>query len=114
MGAVIEVLAKVWYIEVHGVIFMVEMEIRRLINDTKSNKNLRDSFKNIRQNTDPMKKFCDICLENGYEIYLGELFSYGQDMNDSKLRATNGGGSFEIDGWDDAFENLLEEILSNN
>lgn len=92
---------------------MVEMEIQRLINDTKSNKNLREKFKNIRQSDDPMRDFCEICLNNGYEIYLGELFAYGQDMNDSKLRATNGGGSFEIDGWSDAFENLLDEINNN-
>lgn len=88
------------------------MEIRRLISDAKSDKNLREKFRNIRQSEDPMKLFCEICRENGYEIYLGELFSYGQDMNDSKLRATNGGGSFAIDGWDDAFENILDEINS--
>lgn len=92
---------------------MVEMEIQRLINDAKSDKNLRDKFNNIRQSSDPMRDFCEICLDNGYEIYLGELFAYGQDMNDSKLRATNGGGSFEIEGWSDAFENLLEEIINN-
>jgi len=89
---------------------MLEMEIRRLINDVKSDKKLRDKFKDLRKNGDPMKLFCDICQNNGYEIYLGELFAYGQDMNDSKLRATNGGGSFEIDGWDDAFQNILDEI----
>lgn len=88
------------------------MEIRRLINDAKSDKNLRDKFKNIRQSEDSMKEFCEICLKNGYEIYLGELFAYGQDMNDSKLRATNGGGNFEIDGWSDSFENILDEISS--
>ncbi|MCR5653384.1 MAG: hypothetical protein K6F88_06250 [Ruminococcus sp.] len=90
---------------------MVEIEIQRLINDIKNGKISREKFGCVRQSKEPMKEFCEICLENGYEIYLGELFAYGQDMNDSKLRATNGGGSFEIDGWSDAFENLLEEIL---
>jgi hypothetical protein len=110
MAMIIEVLAKVWYITVWEVTFMLEMEIQRLIIDVKTDKNLRELFTNVRHNPDPMKAFCDICLENGYEIYLGDLFAYGQDMNDSKLRATNGGGSFAIDGWDDAFENLLDEI----
>lgn len=90
---------------------MVEMEIRRLISDAKSDKNLREKFENIKKRPDPMKEFCEICQQNGYEIYLGELFAYGQDMNDSKLRATNGGGSFEIDGWTDEFENILDEIF---
>lgn len=89
---------------------MIERELSRLIEDTKKDEELRKKFRNIREDIDPMKRFCDICLRNGYEIYLGELFSYGQDMNDSKLRATNGGGNFEIDGWSDAFENILEEI----
>ncbi|MBR1730834.1 MAG: hypothetical protein IJ725_00150 [Ruminococcus sp.] len=89
---------------------MIERELARLIIDVKTDEKLRDKFSNIRESGDPMKSFCDICLKNGYEIYLGELFAYGQDMNDSKLRATNGGGSFEIDGWSDAFENILDEI----
>ena len=89
---------------------MIERELLRLIKDIKTDEILRTQFKDIRKDSDPMKSFCDICLKNGYEIYLGELFSYGQDMNDSKLRATNGGGSFEIDGWSDAFENILDEI----
>ncbi|MBQ7505670.1 MAG: hypothetical protein IJT79_10225 [Ruminococcus sp.] len=89
---------------------MVEIEIQRLINDINNGKISHEKFSCIRQSAEPMKEFCEICLKNGYEIYLGELFAYGQDMNDSKLRATNGGGSFEIEGWSDAFENLLEEI----
>ncbi|MBR2108542.1 MAG: hypothetical protein IJ932_01145 [Ruminococcus sp.] len=89
---------------------MVEIEIQRLINNIKCGKLPREKFSSVRQSSEPMKEFCEICRENGYEIYLGELFAYGQDMNDSKLRATNGGGSFEIEGWSDAFENLLDEI----
>ena len=92
---------------------MVEIEIQRLLNDIKSDKIPREIFSCVRQSTEPMRDFCKICRENGYEIYLGELFAYGQDMNDSKLRATNGGGSFEIDGWSDAFENILDELLDS-
>ena len=90
---------------------MFKRELRRLIEDAHNNETLRQAIAEAKNHSDPMKSFCDVCRENGYEIYLGELFSYGQDMNDSKLRATNGGGSFAIDGWDDAFENILDEIL---
>lgn len=86
---------------------MIENEIRRLLNDVRTDKRLRNELLSVRGSSDPMKDFCDICLKSGYEIYLGELFAYGMDMNDSKLRATNGGGSFAIEGWDDGFENLL-------
>lgn len=51
--------------------------------------------------------FCDTCISLGYEIYLGELFAYGQEMNDSKMRSVNGGGVCSIDGWDDAYDMFL-------
>ena len=89
---------------------MLQNELNRLIYDVKSSPELGKKLCLCRQSADPLKEFCDICLENGYEIYPGELFAYGMDMNDSKLRATNGGGSFAIEGWDDSFENLLDEI----
>ena len=89
---------------------MIEHELRRLLADTKQKEELKAELLKAGRRGDPMKRFCEVCLKNGYEIYLGELFAYGQDMNDSKLRSTNGGGSFEIDGWSDAFENLLSEI----
>ena len=90
---------------------MFENELRRLIRDAHNSEDLKASIAKARDHSDPMKAFCDVCRQNGYEIYLGELFAYGQDMNDSKLRATNGGGSFAIDGWDDAFENIMDEIF---
>ena len=89
---------------------MIEYEIRRLIKDAKENESFKSELLKSRKGPDPMKNFCDVCQKHGYEIYLGELFSYGMDMNDSKLRSTNGGGSFAIDGWDDAFENIFEEL----
>ena len=33
-------------------------------------------------------------------------------MNDSKLRATNGGGSFAIEGWDDVLEDIFQQLNS--
>ncbi len=89
---------------------MFENELRRLLADCKRDGGLREALISAGKSADPMKAFCEVCRARGYEIYLGELFAYGQDMNDSKLRSTNGGGSFEIDGWSDAFENLLTEI----
>ena len=93
---------------------MIERELLRLIADVKKDEKLRKRLKNTRQSSDPIPEFCRICLESGYQVYPGELLAYGEDMNDSKLRATNGGGSFEIDGWSDAFENVLDEIFGNN
>ena len=72
---------------------MIEHELRRLLADTKQKEELKAELLKAGRSGDPMKRFCEVCLKNGYEIYLGELFAYGQDMNDSKLRSTNGGGN---------------------
>ena len=88
---------------------MIEQEITRLIDDARKSPEL----KTTARGSEPLVSFCRICRENGYEIYPAELLDYGHEMNDSKLRATNGGGSFEIEGWNDAFENLISELESN-
>jgi len=85
-------------------------ELERLMADAKNNVNLRNSLIAASRQDDPMKKFCDICLSNGYEIYLGELFAYGQDMSDSKLRSVNGGGVNAIEGWDDTFILIVTQL----
>ncbi len=89
---------------------MIERELKRLLKDSENDENLRLALLKTKGNSEPMKSFCETCQNFGYEIYLGELFAYGQDMNDSKLRATNGGGSFAIEGWDDALENIYDEL----
>lgn len=88
----------------------IQNELERLITDAKDNSELRKKLIAASNGSDPMKNFCDICVKNGYEIYLGELFAYGQDMNDTKLRSVNGGGVNAIDGWDDTFEMLIKEL----
>ncbi len=88
----------------------IQNEIDRLMDNVRSNPQLREDLLAAAKSDDPMKSFCDVCVKNGYEIYLGELFAYGQDMNDAKLRSVNGGGVNAIDGWDDAFGMLIKEI----
>lgn len=85
-------------------------ELIRLSEKAKEDKNLRVALLNASKDNDPMKSFCDVCVKNGFEIYLGELFAYGEDMNDSKLRSVNGGGVNAIEGWNDAFSQIIREL----
>lgn len=89
---------------------MIQNELTRLIKTAKGNDILRQELLNTKCSTDPMGEFCRVCQNNGFEVYLGELFALGMDMNDSKMRAVNGGGAFEIEGWNDIYEGVLEEI----
>lgn len=85
-------------------------KLEQLKADAQNNIQLRTSLINASKQNDPMKTFCDVCLQNGYEIYLGELFAYGLDMSDRKLRSVNGGGVNAIEGWDDTFSLIIAEL----
>ena len=88
----------------------MEEKLRQLLEGARQNEELREKLLATRKDKDPMKAFCDPCQSLGYEIYLGELFAYGQDMNDSKMRSVNGGGVCSIDGWDDAYEMFFASL----
>lgn len=85
-------------------------QIIHLTTEAKTNNTLRNELLQATKTADPMKNFCDVCLKNGFEIYLGELFAYGENMNDSKLRSVNGGGVNAIEGWNDAFAQIVKEL----
>ena len=38
------------------------------------------------------------------------MIALGQNMNDQKMRSVNGGGAWEIEGWDDSFEDFLAQV----
>lgn len=88
----------------------MEEKLRLLLESARHDENLKQTLLDTRKSHDPMKCFCDTCQSLGYEIYLGELFALGQDMNDSKLRSVNGGGVSAIDGWDDAYEMFFASL----
>lgn len=89
---------------------MIRDKIKRITDEARGDEDFRGRLLGTRGAADPVTAFCEVCRERGIDLTAGELFAYGMDMNDSKLRATNGGGSFEIDGWDDVRENILDEL----
>lgn len=88
----------------------MEDKLRMLLDDASKNKELRRILLATKNSDDPMKCFCDTCQNLGYEIFLGELFAYGQEMNDTKMRSVNGGGVCSIDGWDDAYDMFFASL----
>lgn len=88
----------------------MEEKLRILLEKASNDKELREILLATKNSNDPMKCFCDTCQDLGYEIYLGELFAYGQEMNDTKMRSVNGGGVCTIDGWDDAYDMFFASL----
>ncbi|MGN0488792.1 MAG: hypothetical protein ACI4HO_05985 [Ruminococcus sp.] len=89
---------------------MIEQELSDLLKKAKSDNEIKKLLINTKNHPDPMSEFCSVCQKLGYNITVGELFALGMDMNDSKMRSVNGGGAFEIEGWDDAYENFFLQL----
>ncbi len=73
----------------------------------KENESLRLALLNTRSSEEPMLSFCRLAQEAGVELYLGELFSVGQEYSDNQCKSTNGGNPTPYDAFDDAYENFL-------
>ena len=63
-----------------------------LQNKALKNKELKEAFLATRQEKDPLAKFCQVCREAGYDIYVMELISAGEEFHAAMKRSTNGGG----------------------
>lgn len=86
---------------------MIEFELEKLFNLAKKENNIKKRLLATKNSTEPLKEFCNIAQDLGFEIYLGELIAYGETQNDAKLRSVNGGGVNKIDGWDDTYEQFI-------
>jgi hypothetical protein len=63
-----------------------------LQNKALKNEELKEAFLATRQAKDPLAKFCQVCREVGYDIYVMELISAGEEFHAAMKRSTNGGG----------------------
>lgn len=89
---------------------MVAKELEKLLKNARKDENLKDKLLATEKSADPMGEFCKICQKYGYSITVGEIIELGQNLNDSKMRSVNGGGAWEIEGWDDAFEDFMAQL----
>ena len=89
---------------------MVAKELEKLLKNAKKDKELKEKLLATEKESDPMGAFCKICQQLGYDITVGKIIELGQNMNDAKMRSVNGGGAWEIEGWDDAFEDFMMQL----
>ncbi len=61
---------------------------------------------------DPLKEFCRVSRELGYELYEMELITVGEEFYAAMRRSTNGGGenSPMLEGEDDFYELFFASI----
>lgn len=89
---------------------MIQQELDKLLKDIKNDAELKKKVLATKDSSDPLMSFCNLCKKKGYNITIGEMIALGQNMNDQKMRSVNGGGAWEIEGWDDSFEDFLAQV----
>lgn len=77
-----------------------------------SDETLRARLLATREAADPLKDFCAVGRELGYELYPMELIVAGEEFHAQMKRSTNGGGenSPKLDGEDDFYELFLAAL----
>ena len=89
----------------------MEQELMELQERASSDGALRERLLKTREDKYPVRAFCDLCRELGYEkITVGSLMSAGDEFCSAMLRSVNGGGVEAPDGWNDFYEMFFEAI----
>ena len=89
----------------------MEQELMRLQERAISDEDLRKKLLDTRAEKYPVKAFCDLCNELGYnKVTVGELISAGDEFCSAMLRSVNGGGVEAPDGWNDFYEMFFDAI----
>ena len=70
---------------------------------------LRERFLKTREDPYPLRAFCELCQELGYEIYPMDIIAASEETYAAMKRSTNGGGenSPVLAGEDDLYEDFF-------
>ena len=84
----------------------------RLQHKALHNEEIRLHLLSVKNEKNPLERFCEIAQTMGYELYPMDVICAGEEFHASMKRSTNGGGenSPKIDGEDDYFELFLASI----
>ena len=79
----------------------------------KNDPALAERFLQTRQSEHPLRDFCRLCRELGYEIYEMDVIAAGEEAYASMRRATNGGGenSPMLEKEDDLYEEFFAPLI---
>ena len=84
-----------------------EESLARLSAIARRDEALRKRLLDTRAEPDPMRAFCALATAVVCPLTVGELFALGQEYTDNLLKSTNGGATYPIDDWDDAYSQFF-------
>lgn len=76
----------------------------KLLEMAKTNPVLLAELEGTRAAADPAFALCALATEKGFPITVGELFGEGEEYTSNLLKSCNGGASYPLDGWEDAYD----------
>ena len=92
----------------------VEEILEKLQKDAMHDPKLAERFLKTRDSEYPLKDFCALCRELGYEVYEMDVLAFGEEKYASIRRATNGGGENapKLEFEDDLYEEFFAPFLN--
>ncbi|MCR5666944.1 MAG: hypothetical protein K6G01_08950 [Eubacterium sp.] len=87
-------------------------QIEQLRHKANENQNLRRQILQTKYQDDPLVSFCNICRQEGYELYPMDIVVAGEELYARMKRSTNGGGenSPVLSYEDDIYEMLVAAL----
>ncbi len=82
----------------------------KLLKLALNNAELKEKLLATENAKEPMEEFCKISAEYGYEIKIGDLLALNETLWNNLLKSTNGGATFPIDEWSDAYEQFISSL----
>lgn len=88
----------------------INEELDRLLKMALADSDLKTRLLATENAKEPMEDFCNIASEYGCNISMGDLLALNETLWNNLLKSTNGGATFPIDEWSDAYEQFISSI----
>ncbi len=82
----------------------------KIYEKAKNDASFRKAVIDAYNSTEPLLNFCTVCIQNGFEISIGDILTIGEEYSCNQLKSTNGGGVNPYNFFDDPFEMLINQI----
>lgn len=85
--------------------------LEKLLKLALENKALKAELLATQNADDPLDAFCTIACRESCPITVGEIFTLNQTLCDNLLKSTNGGATYPIEDWADAYEMFMSALI---
>lgn len=88
----------------------INEELDKLLKMALADRELKEKLLATENAKEPMEDFCNIASEYGCNISMGDLLALNETLWNNLLKSTNGGATFPIEEWSDAYEQFISSL----